>query len=144
LETTLAYLADDDEGLTEMVNRAFPEPLPNHELTQDQRPENTHHCGGCFFFQKSQLIFQVVLHPSVLARMKPYRATPSASTSSLPKLLTTTEVMPLLRVTTRGTLCAWVRAGKLPAIRMPDNSYCFDEAVIMAWLGSRKVSRGGA
>jgi excisionase family DNA binding protein len=97
-----------------------------------------------FFKKKIAVEFKVVLHPSVLAHMKAYRATPSASTSSLPKLLTTTEVMPLLRVTTRGTLCAWVRAGKLPAIRMPDNSYCFDEAVIMAWLDNRKVTSGGA
>jgi excisionase family DNA binding protein len=38
------------------------------------------------------------------------------------------------------TLCAWVRAGKLPAIRMPDNSYGFDEAAIDAWLLSRHTN----
>jgi excisionase family DNA binding protein len=96
-----------------------------------------------FFLTKIAIEFQMVLHPSVLARMKPYRATLAAAPSSLPKLLTSIEVMPILRVP-RGTLCGWVRVGKLPAIRMPDNSYCFDEAVIMAWLEGRKITGGGA
>jgi excisionase family DNA binding protein len=86
------------------------------------------------------LIFRVAARPPVLADMKSYRAAPSVIASPLPKLLTSVEVMPILRVT-KGTLCAWARVGKLPAIRMPDNSYLFDEAVIMAWLETRQVAK---
>jgi hypothetical protein len=52
--------------------------------------------------------------------------------------------MPKLRIKTKGTLCAWVRAGKINAYRMPDNSYLFDEAYILTWLESRKVTKLGA
>ena len=40
-------------------------------------------------------------------------------------MLTTTELMALLRVT-RGTLCGWARKGLVPSTRLPDNSYLFD------------------
>lgn len=77
---------------------------------------------------------------TVLILMKQNRATPSATLSHLPTLLTSVEVMPKLRVT-KGTLCAWVRAGKINAYRRPDGSYLFDEADIVAWLQSRKVTQ---
>jgi excisionase family DNA binding protein len=72
--------------------------------------------------------------------MTKHNAALSAPNSPPPKLLTTIEAMERLRIATRGTLCGWVRAGKLPAIRMPDNSYRFDEAAIDAWLLSRATT----
>jgi len=50
-------------------------------------------------------------------------------------MLTSSEVMDLLRVT-RATLCGWCRAGKVPHLRMPDNSYLFDPR-IANWLSDR-------
>jgi excisionase family DNA binding protein len=76
---------------------------------------------------------------SVLTSMPKHNETPCTPSSSRPKLLTSSEAMDRLRIA-KGTLCAWVRAGKLPAIRMPDNSYGFDEAAIDAWLLSRHTN----
>jgi predicted site-specific integrase-resolvase len=50
--------------------------------------------------------------------------------------------MDRLRIKTRNTLCGWVRAGKIKAIRMPDGSYRFDELVVLAWLERRNTTRG--
>ena len=74
--------------------------------------------------------------------MRKDHATLSPTISPLPTLLTTRETMARLRVKTKNTLCDWVRAGKINAIRMPDGSYRFDEAVILAWLQDRQT--GGA
>ena len=51
-------------------------------------------------------------------------------------MLTTTEAIALLR-TTRHTLCAWVRAGKIPAVRTPANSYIFDPVALAGWMQER-------
>lgn len=51
-------------------------------------------------------------------------------------MMTTTEVIDLLR-TTRHTLCGWVRAGKIPAVRLPGNSYAFDPLKLADWLAER-------
>jgi len=53
-------------------------------------------------------------------------------------MLMSSEVMDLLRIT-RGTLCGWCRPGKLPHLRMPDNSYLFDPVTIVAWMSDRAV-----
>jgi len=47
--------------------------------------------------------------------------------------------MALLRVKTKDTLCGWVRAGKIKAIRMPDGSYRFDQVEVLAWLQGRST-----
>jgi len=59
----------------------------------------------------------------------------------LPLLLTSADVVKRLN-TTKQTLCVWVRAGKVPAIRMPNGDYRFDQAEIEAWLHSRKTGGG--
>ena len=51
-------------------------------------------------------------------------------------LWTTNEVMRFLG-RSRNTICAWVRTGKLPAIRMPDGGYMFDPSIIGDWLHQR-------
>lgn len=53
-------------------------------------------------------------------------------------MMTTTEVMDLLRVT-RGTLCAWTRKRLLPATRMPDNSYLFCPDSLASWIEQRTI-----
>jgi predicted site-specific integrase-resolvase len=35
------------------------------------------------------------------------------------------------------TMCAWSKAGKVPAIRMPDGSWRYRRAEIDAWLADR-------
>jgi excisionase family DNA binding protein len=54
--------------------------------------------------------------------------------------LSTVEVMSLLHVT-RGTLCEWVRAGRITAIRI-GNAYLFDPRLLADWLAARTTSRG--
>jgi excisionase family DNA binding protein len=52
--------------------------------------------------------------------------------------LTTKEVMRLLRVG-RNTLCGWVRAGRIPAIRTA-GGYRFDPFVLTVWLAERTTA----
>jgi excisionase family DNA binding protein len=54
--------------------------------------------------------------------------------------LTTVEVMSLLHVT-RGTLCEWVRSGRITAIRT-GNAYLFDPRHLADWLAARTTNRG--
>lgn len=54
--------------------------------------------------------------------------------------LTTVEVMSLLQVT-RGTLCEWVRSGRITAIRT-GNAYLFDPRLLADWLAARTTNRG--
>ena len=49
--------------------------------------------------------------------------------------LTTKEVMELLQLR-RNTLCQWVRAGRLPAIRS-GNGYLYDPYLLADWLAVR-------
>jgi hypothetical protein len=51
-------------------------------------------------------------------------------------MLTSSEIMDLLRIT-RARLCGWCWAGKVPHLRMPDNSYLFDPVRIAAWMSDR-------
>jgi Helix-turn-helix domain len=51
-------------------------------------------------------------------------------------MLTTSEVMELLRIT-RATLCGWCRGGRVPHMRMPNNSYLFDPVRIATWMSDR-------
>ena len=53
--------------------------------------------------------------------------------------LSTVEVMSLLLVT-RGTLCDWVRTGRITAIRR-GNGYLFDPRMLADWLEQRTTSR---
>ena len=53
--------------------------------------------------------------------------------------LSTREVMVLLQKT-RNTLCAWVRKGRLPAIRV-GNEYLFDPRLIADWLAKRQTAK---
>jgi excisionase family DNA binding protein len=57
------------------------------------------------------------------------------------EMMTTTEIMALLRIT-RGTLCGWCRAGKLPHMRLPDNSYLFDPGTVSTWMQKRTIEGG--
>ena len=50
----------------------------------------------------------------------------------------TIEAMILLRVT-RNTLCEWVRAGRITAIRR-GNGYLFDPEMLADWLDQRRTS----
>ena len=61
--------------------------------------------------------------------------------TSLPLLMTTADVVKRLN-TTKQTVCVWIRAGKLPAVRMPNGDYRFDRAELEAWLQSRKTGGG--
>jgi excisionase family DNA binding protein len=54
-------------------------------------------------------------------------------------MLTTTEVMDLLRCT-RATICGWVRKNLIPATRMPDNSYLFCPASLADWIEQRTIA----
>ncbi len=54
--------------------------------------------------------------------------------------LSTVEVMSLLQVT-RGTLCEWVRSGRITAIRT-GNAYLFDPRHLADWLATRTTNRG--
>ncbi len=58
--------------------------------------------------------------------------------------LSTVEVISLLHVT-RGTLCEWVRSGRITAIRI-GNAYLFDPRLLADWLTARttKCGRGAA
>lgn len=63
--------------------------------------------------------------------------TPHGTTQSgIAPLLTTTEVMSILRKN-RNTICRWTREGKLPAVRMPDNSYLYAPDAIREWIAVR-------
>jgi excisionase family DNA binding protein len=55
--------------------------------------------------------------------------------------LSTVEVMSLIHVT-RGTLCEWVRTGRINAIRT-GNAYLFDPRRLADWLTERTTNRGG-
>ena len=68
----------------------------------------------------------------VLDRMAPHATTPDTR----PSMLTSSEVMQLLRIT-RATLCRYCRNGLIPHIRMPDQSYRFHSDAIDAWLTQR-------
>jgi excisionase family DNA binding protein len=52
--------------------------------------------------------------------------------------LATREVMELLHVT-RNTLCAWVRRGRITAIRI-GNGYVFDPHLLADWLSKRQTT----
>jgi excisionase family DNA binding protein len=81
--------------------------------------------------------------PPVLTTMPNNPARSTTISYPIPNLFTTREAMTLLRVKTKDTLCGWVRDGKIEAIRMPDGSYRFDEAVLNAWLKNRATSTTG-
>ena len=51
--------------------------------------------------------------------------------------LTTKDVMKLLQVG-RNTLCEWVRAGRIPAIRS-GNGYLYDPRLLADWLFERST-----
>jgi excisionase family DNA binding protein len=53
--------------------------------------------------------------------------------------LTTKEVMTLLNKR-RNTICDWVRAGRLSAIRA-GNEYLFDPRILAEWLAARTTAR---
>jgi excisionase family DNA binding protein len=65
-----------------------------------------------------------------------------SATITLPDLMTSVQTMQYLGIT-KGTLCAWVRAGKLKAIRWPDGSYRFEKAYILVWIEERKTALSG-
>jgi excisionase family DNA binding protein len=52
--------------------------------------------------------------------------------------LSTKEVMTLIKVG-RGTLCGWVRSGRIPAIRK-GNAYLFDPRKLAKWLAERETA----
>lgn len=54
-------------------------------------------------------------------------------------LLTPTEAAAILRVS-KSTIYRWIRAGKVPYIRLPSGDVRIDEAKLDAWLADR--SRG--
>jgi excisionase family DNA binding protein len=54
--------------------------------------------------------------------------------------LTTTEVMKLLKMR-RNTLCEWIRAGRISAIRT-GSGYRFDPYTLAVWLAERTTSKG--
>ncbi len=54
--------------------------------------------------------------------------------------LSTVEVMGILHMT-RNTLCAWVRAGRMSAVRS-GNAYLFDPQRLADWLTER-TTKGG-
>lgn len=56
--------------------------------------------------------------------------------------LTSKEVMELLQVT-RNTLCHWVRARRMVAIR-GGNGYRYDPRVMADWLSKRETSTASA
>lgn len=60
----------------------------------------------------------------------------------LDRYLSTREVMALIGVR-RTTLCAWVRAGKLSAIRV-GNGYLFDPHILAVWLADRETGMRSA
>jgi len=53
------------------------------------------------------------------------------------RYLSTREVMQLISVR-RTTLCAWVRAGKISAIRI-GKGYLFDPYILAGWLAEREA-----
>jgi len=53
-------------------------------------------------------------------------------------MFTSSEVIALLRIN-RGTLCSWCRGGKIPHLRLPDNSYRFYVHEIEDWLDRRHL-----
>lgn len=63
-------------------------------------------------------------------------ATLTANLLTRNSMMSTAEVMAFLGVT-RHTLCAWVRASKIPAIRMPGNGYAFDPRALHQWIAQR-------
>jgi excisionase family DNA binding protein len=54
--------------------------------------------------------------------------------------LSTAEVMSLLD-TSRGTLCEWVRVGRISAVRK-GNAYLFDPRRLADWLSERTTNVG--
>ena len=51
-------------------------------------------------------------------------------------LITSRELAAELRVSYQ-TCCAWTKAGKVPAIRMPDGSWRYRRAEIDKWMSDR-------
>jgi excisionase family DNA binding protein len=58
-------------------------------------------------------------------------------------LLTAREVSELLGVSAE-TVLRWVRAGKLPAIRLPSGALRFDRDVLDAWIVKRATPGQGS
>ena len=54
--------------------------------------------------------------------------------------LTTKDVMELLQLR-RNTVCDWVQAGRIPAVRTA-SGYRFDPSVLADWLVVRSTNRG--
>lgn len=54
------------------------------------------------------------------------------------KLLTAREIAEHLGLSSE-TVLAWVRAGKLPAFRLPSGQLRFREAEVEAWLAARST-----
>jgi excisionase family DNA binding protein len=58
------------------------------------------------------------------------------------RLLTAREVAEVLGVSAE-TVLRWVRAGKLPAIRLPSGAIRFQEPALDAWMAERATLRRG-
>jgi len=134
-------------------HRPGPHRLPSLAAVHTgQRSADAGHPGGCVGAKSAAAATQVIspwrfffadigseMRASVLAFMTKHATTPntiSAHLLSQPRLLSTTEVIDLLGVT-RHTLCAWARASKIPAVRLPDNSYAFDPGALASWIEGR-------
>ena len=77
----------------------------------------------------------------VSAHMQPKSTQPISvleSLSSSPTLMTTKEVIDLLRIT-RNTLCEGCRSGRIPHSRLPNGEYRFDPSRLAHWLNERSA-----
>ena len=63
------------------------------------------------------------------------------ATSTLPQLLTDTDVAAWLLLTRRAVQ-RMTRDGTIPAIELPDGSHLYDPAALTAWLETRRTTEG--
>jgi excisionase family DNA binding protein len=63
------------------------------------------------------------------------------STATLPRLLTADEVASWLLLTTRAVV-KMARARSIPAVELPDGSFLFEPAALVAWLEARRTKVG--
>jgi excisionase family DNA binding protein len=75
--------------------------------------------------------------PHMNAQSSPTQPTIIDQLSTRKTYVSSTEAIDILGIT-RQTFCAWVRQGKLAAVRI-GNAYMVDPSVLSSWLRARQV-----
>lgn len=65
--------------------------------------------------------------------------TPRTTTPTTHPLLTSRDLEQMLSFSYQ-TVCSWTKAGKIPALRLPNDAYRYRPAEIHAWMAERSTT----